>query len=192
MILTDEQLVRKYNNGDDSILKDVIDRYTNVLYNFIRRFGFDHDNATDLLQNVFIKVWKGLEKFDEDKSSFKTWIFIIARNTIYDGLRKTKNLKNISRLDSMDDFEKEMNIEDVAADILNILERGKNRDFLLEALNKLSFEEKTIILLHFEEDLTFNEIGQALKVLPNTAKSKYRRALLKMRESLKDLHPNIT
>lgn len=56
----------------DTFLSSAITVYTKVLYNFIRRFGFNNDETEDLLQDIFIKVWKKEDSFDSDKSSLKT------------------------------------------------------------------------------------------------------------------------
>lgn len=60
--------------------KILIDRYTNSLYNFTLRF-VGVDNTPDVVQDIFVKVWKNINKFDISKSHFKTWIFTIARST---------------------------------------------------------------------------------------------------------------
>lgn len=191
MIQNDEKLLESYETGGETFLKYVIDNYTKILYNFIRRFGFNNEEAEDILQDVFIKVWKHIANFDEEKSSFKTWIFTITKNSIYDALRKKKNSKIIFNLDGKNDNEKKNEIEDISSDILKILERETNKNILLESIDKLNEEEKIILLLHFEEGMTFNEIGDIFDVSLNTIKSKYRRSLIKLKGALEDLHQNI-
>lgn len=184
MVPNDEKLLESYEKGEEAFLKYVIDTYAKALYNFVRRFGFNNEEAEDILQNVFIKVWKNIDNFDEEKASFKTWIFTITRNTIYDALRKKKNSKIIFNLDDKNDDEKNKETEDFSADILKILERETNKNILLKSIDSLNEEEKTILLLHFEEGMTFDEIGEVLKSPLNTVKSKYRRSLIKLKEIL--------
>ena len=79
----DEEIILSYKAGNKEAFKILIERYTTPLYNFIARIGGRNDTS-DIVQETFIKIWKNLNRFDEDKASFKTWIFTIARNTATD------------------------------------------------------------------------------------------------------------
>lgn len=177
--------------GGDIHLEEIVKAYTGILYNFIRRHGYNNEEAEDILQDVFVKVWKNIDKFDENKSSFRTWIFTITKNAVYDSLRKTKNKELVFSLNEKDDNGNETEIEDIQADIFKIIERNQKKDLLLWSIDKLSREEKTILLLHFEEGLTFSEIGDVFDLSTNTIKSKYRRLLMKLKVILEELHQNI-
>lgn len=177
--------------GGDIHLEEIVKAYTGILYNFIRRHGYNNEEAEDILQDVFVKVWKNIDKFDENKSSFRTWIFTITKNAVYDSLRKTKNKELVFSLNEKDDNGNETEIEDIQADIFKIIERNQKKDLLLWSIDKLSREEKTILLLHFEEGLTFSEIGGVFDLSTNTIKSKYRRLLMKLKVILEELHQNI-
>ncbi|MFA6919366.1 MAG: sigma-70 family RNA polymerase sigma factor, partial [Patescibacteria group bacterium] len=87
----DEQLVQQYLSGDEKSLEVLIQKYLKPIYNFVYRYVGDMANAEDLTQEVFVKVWKNIKKFDR-KKSFKTWIFCIAKNTAFDYLRKKKSI----------------------------------------------------------------------------------------------------
>lgn len=179
-------------SSEDSIfLKEIIGSYTKILYNFIRRFGFTNEETEDILQDVFIKIWKYSDSFDEKKSSYKTWIFTITKNSIYDALRKKRNKSNSLSLDEEDNNGVLYEIEDVTQDIFKILEQSKTHKILLEAIDSLNENEKIIFFLHFEENLTFEEISLILNISSNTVKSKYRRLLFKLKNILEDLHQNL-
>lgn len=191
MIPNDAKLLENPNSNDELFLKYVINSYTKILYNFIRRFGFNNEESEDLLQNIFIKIWKHIDNFDEEKSSLKTWIFTIAKNTIYDALRKKRGAKIITSLDEQDNNGHVSELEDIHSDVLELLKRAHNKEIILNAIDSLNEDEKTIILLHFEESLTFKEIGGIFKSSINTIKSKYRRSLLKLKTVLEGVHQNI-
>jgi len=87
---TDENLVSDYLEGEENSFKILINRYISHIYNFSVRF-VGHEYANDIVQEVFIKVWRHIKNFNIKKASFKTWIFTITRNTITDYLRKKKN-----------------------------------------------------------------------------------------------------
>lgn len=179
-----------FGEDDGLSLKSIISEYTKILYNFIRRFGFSNEEAEDILQDIFIKVWKHKENFDEEKSSFKTWIFTLAKNTVYDALRKKINVKIINSLDddTLGDIHNE--IEDASADIIRLLERVEFHKEIVEAINSLNENEKTILLLHVEESLTFNELATIFDSPLNTIKSNYRRSLAKLKKYLEEMHQN--
>ena len=75
---SDEEIIVWYNNGDEEAFKVLINRYTTPLYNFTARLTNKND-ASDLVQEIFIKAWKNIGRFNPTKASFKTWIFTIAR-----------------------------------------------------------------------------------------------------------------
>ncbi len=87
----DEEIINLYKQGNQEAFKHLIDRYTSPIYNFISRIANQND-APDIIQEVFIKVWKSLDRFDSSKASFKTWLFTIAKNTTTDFLRKKHHL----------------------------------------------------------------------------------------------------
>ncbi|MCX6813734.1 MAG: sigma-70 family RNA polymerase sigma factor [Candidatus Azambacteria bacterium] len=88
---TDEQLVKNYFKGDEKSLEELIRRYLPLIYNFSRRYAGDPDNAADITQEVFVKVWKNLKKFNTSKN-FRVWLFTIAKNTALDWLKKKNAL----------------------------------------------------------------------------------------------------
>lgn len=175
-------------NTDETFLYNTVKNYTKILYNFIRRFGFSQEDTEDILQDIFIKIWKYNDKFNKEKSSFKTWIFTIAKNTVYDALRKKRNKKIITSLDEKNDADTVPELEDISLDTLRLLEREENKKILLQAIESLNENEKTILLLHTEESMTFNEIATIFDSPLNTIKSNYRRSLHKLETILKDLH----
>lgn len=88
---SDEQLIARYLKGDEESLEFLIKKYLQPIYNFVCRYVDNEGNAKDITQEIFVKVWKNLKKFDQ-KRNFKTWIFSIAKNASIDFLKKEKNL----------------------------------------------------------------------------------------------------
>lgn len=109
---------------------------------------------------------------------------------MYDALRKKKNTKSLVSIDERNDNENLTEQEDVSQDVIHILERALINTHIVEAIDTLGEVEKSIFLLHVEESMTFAEIGQIFDISPNTAKSKYRRTLLKLKTYLETMHPN--
>lgn len=160
-------------NSND--IEAIIKQYIKPIYNFIFRLSGNAEEANDITQEVFIKVWKNLKKFDPDKN-FKTWIFTIARNTVFDWLRKRKNILF---------SEKEEYFEETIVDIEplpdEVFVNGELAQELENVLSKIRPDFREIILLHYTEELTFEEISKIVGKPLNTVKSQHRRVLHQIR-----------
>ena len=180
----DEQLIVEYLSfKNKEIFRTLLNRYTKPVYNFVRHMISNTDEAEDITQEVFIKVWKNLKKYKLGQN-FKTWLFTIAKNSTIDFLRKKKAL-NFSDLENKDDdfsFSETIPDENLLPD--EALQKLQNSEFLNKLLDQLSFEYKTILLLHYQEEMTFDEIGKILKKPLNTVKSYHRRAILELRKKI--------
>jgi RNA polymerase sigma factor (sigma-70 family) len=183
----DKDLIDKFIEGDKKSFELLINRYLKSVYNYIFRTVNDKGAAEDIVQEVFIKVWKNLDKFNQE-NFFKTWIFTIARNTAIDSLRKRKNV-SFSQMDSpynnysedaQKSFEETLtDIEPLPDEIFIKKELGKE---LENALLKIRPDFREIILLHYTEDLTFEEISKIVDKPLNTVKSHHLRALSSLRK----------
>lgn len=160
----------------------VMKEHLSPVYNFIYRLTGNADSAADITQETFIKVWKNLKRFDQTKS-FKPWLFAIARNTTIDWLRKRRAIP-FSDLSNQDEGDFENNIPDYFPLPDELFQRQELQILLENALAKLPITDRTIILLHHPEELTFAEIGKILEQPLNTVKSRYRRALAALRQFL--------
>ncbi len=178
---TDEELITSYREGDEKAFKLLIERYTPLIYNFVRRL-IGAQNATDVVSDIFIKVWKNIQKFDIAKAHFKTWIFTIARNTTTDFLRKKKSVVFSDLLGGEDSPSFEEGIADEALLPNEVLEKLEDATFLNKLLDKLPTDYQTVLTLYYQNEMTFEEIGRVLGKPMNTVKSHHRRALLQLRK----------
>ncbi|MGH7249402.1 MAG: RNA polymerase sigma factor [Minisyncoccia bacterium] len=183
---SDEEIIASYVAGEQEKFKELIERYAPILYNFVARMTNKSD-ASDILQEVFIKTWKNIKTFDSSKASFKTWIFSIAKNATTDFLRKRKTpvfsgmAKDTGKEENY--FAENISDEDLLPDeALGRLEDEKHLNLLLSRLNPNYLE---VLLLHYQEEMTFEEIGKILGKSLNTVKSQHRRALLELRKMLR-------
>jgi len=191
---TDEEIISLYKNGKEEVFKDLIDRYTSPLFNFAIHLT-DRNNAPDIVQETFIKVWKNLKKFDPSKASFKTWIFTITKNTATDFLRKSGSASGGKKSINFSDIEERKNEEENDSFSENIpdesllpdevSQRLQDSDLLNKILDELPINYKTILVLHYQEDMTFEEIGRILDKPLNTVKSQHYRAIRDLKEMLK-------
>ena len=186
---SDEEIVLAYKNGNAEAFKKLIEEYISSLYNFTARLT-NRNDAEDIVQEIFIKVWKNLNSFDENKASFITWIFTIAKNTTTDFLRKRKSLLfsdlEKGNEEDMGSFAENIPAEDLMPDEeLQILqEKTADKNFLNEILDKIKADYREVLVLHYQEEMTFEEIGKVLGKSPNTVKSQHRRAIMELRKML--------
>src|ERR1700744_1643761 len=108
---TDEQLLQRYAEGDESALVELTKRYFDMIYRYAYRFVRDTALAEDIVQDTFIKMWRSVERFNASMV-FKPWLFRIAHNTAIDQLRKKKAVHFSSLLSSTE----EGNIEETFSD----------------------------------------------------------------------------
>lgn len=185
--LIEETLQNSSNNESFGIL---VERYIQIIYIFVFKLVKNKEDADDITQEVFIKAWKNLKKYDH-KKNLKTWLFSIAKNTTFDKLRKKKsvtfsNLNTIINSNNISD--EDIHIEDLIADNEplqdEIFEKAENINKLKELIDNLDDFSKILIHLHIEEEQTFEEISEILNKSINTIKSNYRRLIQKIRKNL--------
>lgn len=180
---SDGQLIEKYLKGDKESLEILIKTYLKLVYSFVRQIVHDEAEAEDLTQEVFVRVWKNLKKFDQ-KKSFKTWIMSIAKNASVDYLRKKKAVP----MSAFDDEEGGNAIADNLAAPTplpsEIVERADAANLIKSAMDQLSENYRTILFLKYYSQLTFRKISELTGVPLHTAKSRHRRALAALRDIL--------
>jgi len=180
----DEELIVEYiSSKNEEIFHLLLKKHTKVVYNFIRSMVGNSDDAEDITQEVFIKVWKNIRKYKLGQN-FKTWLFSIAKNSTIDFLRKRKALNFSDMENTDDDFDFSETIPDRNLLPDEALQKLQNSEFLNKLLEQISTEYKTILLLHYQEEMTFDEIGKILKKPLNTVKSYHRRAILELRKKI--------
>lgn len=180
----DKELIEEFLNGDKKSLEVIVSRYLKSVFNYVFRVTGNTGETEDIVQEVFIKVWKNIKKFNPDQN-FKTWLFVIARNTTIDWLRKKKSIL-FSELDSGKDEGSDKTFEETLPDIEplpdEIFMKKEIKKELERALTKIRPDFREIMLLHYTENLTFQEISIITKKPLNTIKSQHRRGLESLRK----------
>jgi len=176
------QILDRIISGDESAFSEITGLYLKLIYNFVYRLIGDRDTAEDLTQETFVKAWKNLKSFDQSKN-FRTWLYIIAKNTAFDWLKKKKEIPFSTFMDEKG----ESWLENVADENIlpdEILERKNIAEELEEILSKLPPHYRAILLLHYKEDFSLHKIAEILGEPYNTIKSRHQRGLGKLRESI--------
>lgn len=182
---SDGQLIVNYLQGDEESLKFLFQRYLKPIYTFVFRLVGDARQAEDTTQEVFVKVWRYLKKFDQNRN-FKTWIFSIAKNSAVDFLRKKKDIPFSEFADAENEGENflENNLVDPACLPPEILERADIAQKLNLAMEKLPLKYQMVLSLRYNDHFNFREIAESLEESLHTIKSRHRRALVKMKKLL--------
>lgn len=193
--ILDEQLIAGYLAGDKEALEILIKRYFKRIYGFAYRYAGNSQDAEDITQEVFVKAWRNLKKFNPQRSrfailrgkqnnSFKIWIFHIAKNTSLDLLKKKKAIP-------FSNFEAEEGenfftgaLADPAPLPSELLERADIALVLNSAVEKLPSKYHMVLFLHYNDCFTFREIAEILGEPLHTVKSRHRRALIQLRKLL--------
>ena len=160
----------------NSAFEDLIDKYKERLYYHIRRMVIDHDDADDLLQDTFVKVWQNLEKFQENSGLF-TWLYRIATNECLNFLRK----KNKYVVNSMDD----------STYLLETLEtsqyiNGSELQIKLQhAILTLPEKQRLVFNMKYFDELKYEEMTEILGTSVGALKASYHHAVKKIEEYFK-------
>lgn len=181
---TDALLIAAFIKGDGESFAALVDRHTAIVYKFTYRYVGDADAANDVTQEVFIKVWKHIKKFDPNKN-FKTWLLTIAKNTALDFIKKKKPVLFSKIEEGETDLDAFLAPYVEAVDLPDeLLQKKQIKADLDHMLQKLSPSYRSVLLLRYVEHLKFREIADTLQEPIDTIKSKHRRALIQLRNML--------
>ena len=183
-IYTDEQLIARFQLGDELAYIELVNRYRNKLINFIFHFLGDIEQAEDVVQDTMLKLYEKKHYYKEI-AKFSTWLYTIARNLANSELRKRKRRKTLT-LSELSKDNKNYDLID------NKLEIGKSieSEFILKKINlaiqNLSASFKTVIILRDIQKLSYDDISNIVGVPIGTIKSRINRARMRLQKELKD------
>lgn len=179
---TDEQLIEEYLAGSEAVFEQIVERYLKRLYNFVFQLTRDGAAAEDIVQDVFVKVWKNISSFNAEKK-FSTWIFAIAKNVAYDFFKKKKAIP-FSVFENEDGNILEYIEDETILHSRELLQKIDNAKEAQDLLASLPIQTRTILLLHHVQGFSLAEIAEILGHRTNTIKSQYRRTILHLRKNL--------
>ena len=173
-------LVRRCIAGDAVAWEEIVQRYHRRIYNLCYRFAGSADDAQDLTQEVFIRMYRTLNSYDVGRGAFMTWVTTLTRNLLVDHFRKTKHDRLTDSLDTTaSDNPDAMTLSDRIPDEGPAPDSGvqsrETRDAVHQALQKLSPELREAVILRDLQDMDYREIATVLKVPEGTVKSRINR-----------------
>jgi RNA polymerase sigma-70 factor, ECF subfamily len=173
--LPDLDLMRRVQEGEMVSYNTLVNRYKDRLFNVLYRMLSSEDEANDLLQETFLRVWQHKMSYDF-RFAFSTWIYTIALNLARNELRRRKKIKFLDIFDFADKLAAKEEKKDTSANLKTLLEAEMKR---------LPEKYKTAFLLRDVDNLSYEEIAQVLGVPLGTVKSRVNRARAILRTRLK-------
>jgi RNA polymerase sigma factor (sigma-70 family) len=175
--LNDAELYDQVQAKDKKALSSLYDRYEKLLYSFSYRIVKDGGLAEEVMQEVFIKLWKGKAQYSEEKGKFSSWLLTMTRHTAIDLLRKQSKEPNFE-LDERDALHSD---EASVEDQVEWKERGQ---ILRTAVSKLKGDQKKIIEMFYFKGMTHKRISEEFDLPLGTVKGRIRLALKHLKTSL--------
>ena len=166
-MIKDEELIRGIRAGDEFAAEELIKRYYSGILRYCRRHLSDQSLAEDTAQETFYRVFRSLMRY-QDKDYFRAWIYMIARNICIDENKKHREVV----FQESEDIGKESN------EIRHLEDRNEIECLLAS----LPAEQREAILLYYEEELTYKEIGKILGIPTRTAQSRVKTGLKKLKK----------
>lgn len=172
---TEQQLVMLLKQRQQSAFGYLYDNYSTALQTIIVNIVTDYDAAADVLQEVFVKIWRQIETYDESKGRLFTWMLNIARNASIDTIR-SKAWQNSKQNNELT----ENNYAAAGSTQLNTDQIG-----LRKIVHSLKEEHKVLVELSYFQGYTQDEISKMLEIPLGTVKTRLRTALSQLRQQIK-------
>ncbi|MGN6164524.1 MAG: RNA polymerase sigma factor [Flavisolibacter sp.] len=177
---SDAELLMQFRKPEtkERAFTSIIKKYQEKLYWHIRRMVVDHEDANDVLQNVFIRVWNGLENFRED-SQLYTWLYRIATNESLTFLEGQKKRSAIS-------------LSDVETGLSNKIKADKHFDAnklewkLQLAIQQLPEKQRIVFTLRYYDEMPYEEMSRVLETSEGALKASYHHAVKKIEDYIKN------
>jgi RNA polymerase sigma-70 factor, ECF subfamily len=178
-LIVDQDLLNKYKENRQDGFQLIVQKYQERIYWQIRRLTKNHQDAEDVMQNVFIKVWNGLEKFRAD-SNLYTWIYRIAFNETHTFLSKKNKQQTV-------DIDPPLFENNFATEGGGEMSGEEIEAVLFNALDKLPEKQRQVFELKYFEELKFKEISEMLGTTVGGLKASYHLAVKKIEEFIKGI-----
>ena len=173
------QLVRRCKTGDAGAWEELVRTYSRRIYNICYRFTGTQDDADDLTQDVFIRVYRTLQNYDPKRAGFPTWMATLTRNMLVDHFRRGKYDRVTDSLEATapDDEGRSLGdqLADKSAPPLTGIERREAKELVHRALQRLSPDLREAVILRDLHDMDYQDIARVLNVPEGTVKSRIHR-----------------
>ncbi|WP_111306718.1 RNA polymerase sigma factor [Confluentibacter sediminis] len=186
MTTNDQHYISLIIDGDTSAFSVLVDRYKDLVFSLTMKMLKNREEAEEVAQDTFIKVYKSLNTFKGD-SKFSTWIYRVAYNTCLDRLKKNKKYFNDVPIDEFTEHQVK-NIDNA----LDTLEHNERDKAIQDCITLLPSEDAFLLTLYYFDEQSLDEIAKVMNLTPNHVKVKLFRSRKKLATILKErLQPEI-
>jgi RNA polymerase sigma-70 factor, ECF subfamily len=174
---SDVLLLKAIAARDEAALAQLYDRYRTILFGLLMRILNNREEAEDVLQEVFLQVWRKAADFDESRGRPFTWLVTLARSRGIDRLRTLASRERVAEAGARE-------VSEVISDAATDAVKSEQRGLVSDALAKLPDEQKRPIMLAYFDGLTQSEIAARLGAPLGTVKTRMRTGMIRLRELL--------
>lgn len=182
---TDEELIARFQKGDEQAYTELVNRYRDKLMTFVYRFVNDMEQAEDIIQDTMLKLYTH-KHYYRNIAKFSTWIYTIAGNLAKTELRKRKNRK-VTNISQMGPEDRDYELPSVAPETDEVVQSEYIEKKIQAAIQNLPLHFRTVTILRDIQELSYEEISKIVEVPLGTVKSRINRARLQLQKELKDL-----
>ncbi len=180
----DRELVKRVQAGNAEAFEELVRRYERKVYNIAYRLLGNHQDASEALQDTFLRAYRAIDKF-QFKSSFFTWLYRIATNTSLTKLRKRKSPPVISLDEPVGEHhDLRLEIPDYKYSPEKMMKQREMRQALQDAVDSLAPDYRSVVVLRDLEGLSNEEVSKVLNLSVSAVKSRLHRGRLVLREKL--------
>jgi len=175
---SDNELLRAVARGDENALAGIYDRYRLILFGLILRILHSREEAEDVLQEVFLQVWRRAADFDEARGRAFTWLVTVARSRALDRLRALGSRARLAEAAPVP-----QQVGDAAEEAF----QSEQAEVVRRALAQIPADQRQALLLAYFEGLTQMEIAARLGAPLGTVKTRMRAGMIRLRKILQEL-----
>ena len=187
--LSDQELVKKYINGDNYSFEVLLNRHKNRVFAFIMSKIKNKDLSEDIFQDTYVKVVNSLQKGKyNEEGKFLPWVMRIAHNLVIDHFRKQKKMHMVRSNNDFDIFDI---IKDDSINVDDRLIRDQIFNDLRALIDSLPSDQKEVLKMRYFEEMSFKKIAEYFDISINTALGRMRYALINLRVLSKKRHVDL-
>ncbi len=183
----ENDLIERCKRGEMSAFDELVSHYEKRVFNFAYRIAGNYDDANDVAQEAFVRVFNSIHTFRGD-ANFTTWIYRIVTNVYLDERKKSKSHRQTS-LDEyieLDENSVSRQIEDDTPHPDEVVEEKERDSALQKAINELPDYQRIIVTLYHLKHVSYEEIAEMLNLPIGTVKSRLNRSRLALKEKLEN------
>jgi RNA polymerase sigma-70 factor (ECF subfamily) len=174
MEMSDEEVAERVQRGETDALGILIDRYEAKLKRYAKKFLLFEDDATDMVQDVFIKIYTNIQSFDSSKR-FSPWIYRIAHNAYINEIKR-RGKAPVSFFDPDTIFPHPVAEEKTDS----VAQENELKKMMQHSLTQLSIKYREPLVLHFYEDMSYKDISEVLRIPTSTVGVRIKRGKEKL------------